>query len=125
MLTAEAVFQTPDPDRYLARLRGHAGKMGTHLGHRPRRHDSGGTPPEIRHAEWSPTGGTVTLNWGQWTVQATPGALRLRAEAADAQNLQNIKDMLTTRLENFGRREHLTVTWQPPVTPGAATAQAG
>jgi hypothetical protein len=112
MLTAEALVQTPDADRYLARLRRHAGKMGARSGHRPRRHGSGGTPPEIRHAEWSPTSGTVTLNWGLWTAQATAGTLRLRAESADAENLQRIQDMLTTRLENFGRRDQLTVRWQ-------------
>ncbi len=112
MPTAEAVVQTGDPDRYLARLRKHAGKMGAHPGHRPRRHGSGGTPPEIRQAEWSGSSGTVILNWGQWTAQATAGMLRLRAEAADAENLQRIQDMLTTRLENFGRRDQLTVDWQ-------------
>lgn len=117
MLTAEAVVQTADPGRYLDRLRMHADKMGTHPGHRPRRHGSG-MPPEIRHAEWSRTSGIVTLNWGQWTVQATAGALRLRAEAADAQNLRRIQDMLTARLESFGRREHLTITWRAVATAG-------
>jgi hypothetical protein len=116
LLTTEAVIQTADPDRYLARLRDHTAKMGTHLGHRLRR---GHTPPEIRHAEWSATDGTVTLNWGQWTVHAAPGTLRLRAEASDQANLQKIQDMLTTRLENFGRREHLTVHWQEPQTRAA------
>lgn len=115
MLTAETVIQTTDPGRYLARLRDHTGKMGTRDGHWPRRH-GGGAPPEIRHAEWSATSGTVTLDWGQWTVRAAPGTLTLRAEAADEASLRKIRDMLTTRLENFGRREHLTVTWQPPRT---------
>jgi len=45
-------------------------------------------------------------------VQADPGMLRLHAEAADEASLQQIQDMLTTRLEKFGWREHLTVTWQ-------------
>lgn len=107
--TAEATVPTVEPDRYLERLRTHLGKMGTRLGHRPRRHGSG--MPEVRHAEWSGSTGTVILSWGQWTVQSTPGMLRLHAEAADAENLRKIQDMLTTRLENFGRREHLTVTW--------------
>ena len=125
MLTAEAVVQTPNPGRYLARLRGHAGKMGTRHGHRPRRHGRSSTPPEIRHTEWSGTSGTVNLNWGQWTVQATAGTLRLRAEAADTENLRRIQHMLTTRLENFGRRENLTITWQPAATPATSPAEAG
>jgi hypothetical protein len=124
MLTAETHVQTEDPGRYLARLRGHVGKMDTHLGHRIRRHRNGGIPPEILHAEWSATSGTVTLNWGQWTVQTTTGTLRLRAEAADAENLRRIQDMLTTRLENLGRREHLTVAWRQPSDPAAYPRQA-
>jgi len=40
--------------------------------------------------------------------------LRLRADAADEPSLRRIQDMLTTRLGKFGRRDHLTVTWQPP-----------
>jgi hypothetical protein len=123
MPTAEAVVHTPHPDRYLARLGQHASKMGQHLGHRPRTRN-GQPPPEVRHAEWSGTHGTVSLDWGQWTVQAAPGTLTLRAEAADEANLRRIQDMLTTRLEKFGRREHLTVTWQPAVSPGAAPGQA-
>jgi hypothetical protein len=125
MPAAEAVIRTGNADRYLARLRGHTGKMGTHLGQRLRHRGSGGTPPQVRHADWTATSGTVTLNWGQWTVHATPGILELRAEAADAENLRKIQDMLTVRLENFGRSEHLTVTWQPSGALAAGTAQAG
>ena len=125
MLTAEAVIRTEHPDRYLTRLCEHAGKMGQHLGRWPRRHGSGGEPPEVRHAEWSATGGAVTLNWGRWTVQAGPGTLTLRAEAADPDDLRRIQRMLTARLESFGRREHLTVTWQPPSSPDAGPGQEG
>ena len=112
MQTVEAIIKTADPDRYLTRLRDHATKMGTHRGHRPRRHGIGSLPPEIQHTEWSGASGTVTMNWGQWTVRGGQGMLTLRAEAADAVNLKRIQDMLTTRLENFGRRERLTVTWE-------------
>lgn len=117
MLTAEAVIATEHPERYLARLGKHAAKMGSGLGHRPRAHASGQQPPQVRHAEWSATTGTVQLNWGGWTMQASPGVLRLRAEAADETSLRRIQDMLTTRLEKFGRREHLIVTWQPGSGP--------
>ena len=114
MFTAEAVIRTEHPERYLARLGKHAAKMGQHLGHRPRAHGSGAAAPQVQHAEWSATSGTVRLNLGGWTMQAIPGALTLRAEAADPASLQQIQDMLTTRLEKFGRREHLSVSWQPP-----------
>ena len=113
MPTAEARVQTEHPDRYLVRLCQHASKMGGHLSHRPRAHGSGGAPPGIRNAEWSGTDGIVTLNWGQWTMHAAPGTLTLRAQAADQENLRRIQDFITARLEKMGRRDHLTVNWQP------------
>jgi hypothetical protein len=125
MLTAEAVIRTEHPERYLARLGEHASKMGRHSGGWPRAHGRGHTPPEVRHAEWTATSGTVQLDWGEWTMQAEPGTLRLRAEAADQASLQRIQDMLTTRLQKFGRREQLTVSWQPPAPPGTGQDQAG
>jgi len=113
MLTAEAVIATEHAEDYLARLGKHAAKLGgAGHGHRPRDHGDSQAPPQVKHAEWSATSGTVRLDWGGWTMQAGPGTLRLRAEAADEASLRRIQDMLTTRLENFGRREHLTVTWQ-------------
>ena len=125
MLAAEAVVQTQHPDRYLARLGQHAAKMGQHTRHRPRNHGSGEGPPEIQQAEWSGAHGTVRLSSGGWTMQASPGTLRLRAEAADEASLRRIQDMLTERLEKFGRREQLTVTWQPPRTPAGEPGQVG
>jgi len=124
MLTAEAHVQTDRPNRYLVQLCRHASQMGQHRGHRPRTHDGADThtPPEIQHTEWSDTHGTVRMNWGQWTVHATPGALMLRAEASDEKNLQQIEDLLGGRLEKIGRRDHLTVTWQRPDAP---TTQPG
>lgn len=122
MLTAEAVIATENSQRYLARLGKHAAKMGDGPRHRPRAHGGGQPPPEVRHAEWTATSGTVKLDWGGWDMQAVPGVLRLRAEAADQESLRRIQDMLTTRLEKFGRRENLTVTWQ---AAGTAAAEPG
>jgi hypothetical protein len=56
--------------------------------------------------------GTVSLDWGRWTMRASPGLLTLRAEAADEDSLRRIQDLLTARLQRFGRRERLTVNWQ-------------
>lgn len=45
-------------------------------------------------------------------MRVLPGTLEVRAEATDEENLRRVQDLLTTRLENFGRREHLTVDWR-------------
>ena len=111
MLTAEAHIQTKNAGRYLIRLCQHASKMSSRLRHRPRTHP-GGAPPEIQHAKWSGTDGLLVLNWGQCTLHAAPGTLTLRAEATDEGSLTQIQDLLAGRLEKFGRREHLTVTWR-------------
>ena len=114
MLTAGADIRTEHAARYLARLCGHAGKMGTATAASA----TGGPPmpgdsaPEVRRVECSGTEGTVSLDWGQWTMQAFPGGLAVRAEAADQESLRRIQDLLTARLQKFGRREHLTVNWQ-------------
>jgi len=112
MLTTEAQVQTDKPGRYLAQFCRHASQMGGRLRHRPPSHGGGGTRPEMRHVEWSETSGSLILNWGQCTLQATPGTLTLCAEAADAENLTRIQDLVTERLEKFGRRDHLTVAWR-------------
>jgi hypothetical protein len=127
MPAVEAIIETTDPGRYLARLRRHASQMGQRLRHhQPWRHGRGEQePPEVRQAEWSGTDGLVRLNWGQWTMQAVPGALRLRAEAADEADLQRIQALVTARLERFGKRERLTVTWRRLQTPAAEPGQAG
>jgi hypothetical protein len=124
MLTAEADIRTEHAARYLARLCGHAGKMGTagqRLGHRPPSHARGGTPPEVLQVDCSGTAGTVRLNWGRWTMQASPGLLALRAEATDEENLRRIQGMLAARLQKLGRREGLTVNWRRPEPAAADT----
>ena len=113
MPASEATVETRHPGRYLTQLRKHVSKMGGRRLHQPRGHPGGGPPPEMRHAEWSGTDGTVTLNWGQWTVHAAPGTLTLRAEADSEENLQRIKNLVASRLLKFGRRERLTMNWQP------------
>jgi hypothetical protein len=123
MLTAEADIQTEHAARYLARLCGHASKMGAaghRLGHRRPAHAGGDGPPEVRQVACSGTEGTVSLNWGQWTMRAFPGRLAVRAEAADEPRLRRIQELLTARLQKFGRREHLTVTWRRPGTAAVA-----
>ena len=113
MPAAEARVRTDNADRYLTRLCQHAGKMGAHLGHRPLAHADGAAPPRILRAESSRDRGTLVLNGGQCTLQAADGVLTLRAEADDPATLASIQQLIAARLEKFGRRERLTVSWQP------------
>ena len=119
MPASQATVQTGNPARYLTQLCQHASKMGTSRLHRPRSH-ADGELPRVRHAEWSATDGTVTLNWGRWTMRAAPGTLTLRAEAGSEENLKRLQDLLTARLEKIGRRDRLAVVWQAAGTPGEA-----
>jgi hypothetical protein len=125
MPAAEADIPTEHAADYLTRLCDHIGKIGQadhRLPHRRAAHGRGG-PPEIRHVERGETEATVTLNWGQWVIHARAGLLAVRAEAADEENLGRIQDLLTTRLEKFGRREHLTVTWRTATAEARTTAR--
>lgn len=129
MPVAEAQVQTTEASRYLIRLCQHAGKMRGRLGHQPRRR-SGSRPPEIRTAEWSDDSGTLALSLGQCTLRAADSMLTIRAEARSAEDLAQIQELVTRRLEAFGRRERLTVTWQPSPdqhsgTHNDATSDAG
>jgi hypothetical protein len=125
MLTSEATVETEHPGRYLTQLCKHASEMGGNRLHRPRSHAGGGEPPEMRGAEWSGTVGTVTLNWGRWTMHAAPGTLTLRAEADSEENLRRIQDLVTARLEKIGRRDRLTVNWQPAEAPAGRPGEDG
>ena len=64
------------------------------------------------------------MSWGQWTMQATPDTLTLRAEAADEDNLRRIQDLVAGRLGRFGRRDHLAVSWQQPEAPAVQPGPA-
>lgn len=123
MLTAEARIETERPGRYLIQLGKHAAAMGGSRGHQLRLHAGGGAPAarEVQvHAEWSGTEGCIRFDpWGRCTITADAGTLLLRVEAADEESLRRMQDILGRDLGRFGRREHLTVSWN---RPEAATA---
>jgi hypothetical protein len=123
MLIAEARVETDRPGRYLTQLCQHLDNKGRHLGTgkgRPMRHRPGGHQVDHRRpglaeqvqVEWSQATGTVTFPGGQCAMRADSGGLMLRAEAADADTLELIENLITSHLGRFSRREPLTVTWQ-------------
>jgi hypothetical protein len=94
MPTAEARIVTDRPSRYLVQLCQHVNSIyskGGLVSHRRRRRlVAGGTqerpdvPPRV---EWSETQGSISFDAGNITMQASPGALILRAESADEESL--------------------------------------
>ncbi len=127
MVTAEARIETERPSRYLVQLCQHISNISTmgrkvrHLRDGPRMHVADQTQapgrPEVPHVEWSQTRGAVSFGGGKLTMEASPGALTLRAEADGEGSLQQVLDLATERLEKFGRRDHLKVNWQRPEAP--------
>jgi len=119
MLTTEAEIQTDTPSRYLTQFCQHAKGMGTNMHKLARLH--GGRPqggPQVQNVEWTETDGTLTLSIGRCILHADAGTLTVRVEAADAQGLQQLQELISRDLERFGKRRHLTVTWHQPETSG-------
>ena len=111
VLTAEARVETERSSRYLDQLCRHVSKVAQ------------GRPQMEATVEWSDEEGVITLPWGgRCALRAEPGVLSLWAEAPDEESLRQVQDRVTERLERFGRRDRVTVTWTPP--HGAAEPQS-
>jgi hypothetical protein len=112
MIAARAHVRTDRAARYLAQLCNHGRQLGR-IAHRPRSHGDGGAPPAVRAAGWSGTDGFIDFGSGRCTLHATDEALTLTAEADDLQNLRQIQEGVTRRLERIGRRDRLSLSWRP------------
>jgi hypothetical protein len=117
MLIAEARVETERPSRYLAQLCRHVQEaaQGRHVPQAAHgRHEQEGAhahrrmPPRV---EWSDTHGVIDFGSGRCTLRAEPGALVLQVEAPDEETLRWVQHRLSDRLERFGRRDRLTVSW--------------
>lgn len=112
MLTAEARVETERSSRFLAQLCEHVKQVTQ-------------SHAEMQaNVEWSDDRGLIDFGWGRCTLRADPDALLLRAEASDEGSLQRIMQRVAERLERFGRRDQLAVTWtrgagvdEPSATP--------
>jgi len=51
---------------------------------------------------------------GKYSYSVARPIPAVRADAAHEESLRRIQDLLTARLQKFGRRERLTVTWRRP-----------
>jgi hypothetical protein len=116
MPASQARVLTGRASRYLTQLCQHTGQLAT-MARRytlSRRHGHGdAAAPLPRHAEWSGADGVIDFDGGRCTLHATGEGLELNAEAGDQQQLRQIQEAITGRLERIGRRDRLTVTWGP------------
>ncbi|MFJ9245864.1 DUF2218 domain-containing protein [Streptomyces sp. NPDC101776] len=124
MLTSEAHITTDRPGRYLTQLCKHFANKGRHLSRRPRTHTLPDLRPDQIQVEWTDTDGTLRLPWGQCTLQAVPGTLRVRVEADDRENLERLRELVSTHIGRFSRRDPLRVEWQQSGAPGDAPGDA-
>jgi cytochrome P450 len=120
MPSAQARIRTDRAGRYLTQMCRHTTHVGG-LGHGDR-HGAGGGTPVPRRTEYSDTAGTIDFDRGRCILRATGEELTLLAEADDQQDLRQIQDAITVRLTRVGRRDRISVTWQPaPAPPGGET----
>jgi cytochrome P450 len=125
MPASEAHIPTARASRYLAQLCRHSGQMARPGFRQSHRHSAGGAPLAVRDTDWSDSTGIINFGGGRCTLQATGEALTLRAEADDPQQLQRIQDGIARRVGRIGRRDALTVTWQPAPAKLRPDDQAG
>jgi hypothetical protein len=121
MLIAEARVETDRPGRYLAQLCRHVEELAQA---RPREsHERTGARGDemvdehsraLPQVEWAGAHGIVSFGEGRCILRAEPGVLTLRVEARDEDTLRSAQQRVSDRLERFGRRDGLTVTWSPP-----------
>ncbi|MBZ3905521.1 DUF2218 domain-containing protein [Streptomyces griseiscabiei] len=68
--------------------------------------------------EETPDGGhRLTFQQTDVLLQPAEDHLLIRVTAPDAATLTTIRDVVGGHLERFGRRNELTVVWEPPRTP--------
>jgi hypothetical protein len=103
MLIAEARVETTRSGRYIDQLCQHVSRVAE------------ARPQMQADVEWSDDRGVISFGWGgRCTLRADPRVLSLRAEAPDEEGLRQVLDQVSERLERFGRRDHLRVTWTSP-----------
>lgn len=111
MPTAEARLATDRASRYLAQLCRHLGQMNRMAHQLPGGH--GRMMPAVQHVDYTDTHGTVRFADGQWILDATADALKLRVDADDEEALRRLQEGIAARIEKIGRRDGLKAHWRP------------
>ncbi|CNE91658.1 cytochrome P450 [Mycobacterium tuberculosis] len=126
MLTSQARVRTDRGRRYLKQLCEHGDRLSAVIlkhGDNDGRTgwNQGGVLPAAQHIDRSGAEGVIDFGWGRCTLRADGENLTLRVEAENQRSLQRLQDVLAGRLQLIGRRDALTVTWDP-IRPGTEAA---
>jgi hypothetical protein len=108
MTTLRGEMATSNADRYIGQLCDHLEKLsgGSHG------HGHGGTGgPPVASVEGTATGALLRFPWGTCELTGESGALLVTIEAVDDQSATMAREMIGTRLNNFGNREGATLDW--------------
>lgn len=110
MVASEGAVCTDRAERYVEQLCGHL----DHLRHVPAAsHGQRSTPRILEPVQRDDGVATVAFDIGSLRMQATPGELRLLVEADEASDLDLLQALIAHRVTTIGRRDGLTITWQP------------
>jgi uncharacterized protein len=60
---------------------------------------------------WEDGRGFVEFSFGKATFSSEPGTLNLRIDAADAESLDRLRDVVERHLVRFGARDEISVVW--------------
>jgi len=94
MIVSEARVATAMGSRYL-------GQICKHFAHKL----------PVEYAETGAGRGKIKFQSGTCILESDPHALRLRAEAGDAESLARLEDVVARHLARFAFREELQITW--------------
>jgi caffeoyl-CoA O-methyltransferase len=93
MPTASAFVVTSRPQRYIKQLVSHFGnKVKTEL---------------------TDEGGRLEFDFGTCDLRTVETGIEMIGTAADAAQLETLKDVVARHLIRFGSNDNLTVSWQP------------
>ncbi len=109
MPTAETRIPTDRAARYLAQLCQHLNQISRHTRHGGGTH--GIAPPQVRRVEWNGSHGVIEFASGTCAMDVASDELTIKLAAVDTDELQQLQELLSARLETIGRRDNLVVTW--------------
>jgi hypothetical protein len=70
--------------------------------------------------EFTPERGAVSFPFGTCHLAAAGGVLTMQAEAADADGLARVQDVMDRHLSRFAFRDPPKVAWKAAASPGEA-----